>query len=491
MGRGAQADQGPPGGDPPPGGGPRPHPRPAQGPQGRPSLKVGPAFARTAGHFFPDLNAWLDAAPDARRPDRITYPARALLWYGVLLFAGRLGARRQLDFKYREEGCEALGNVNRLAGTACAALPHNDTLDDYLAGAGAGPVAGLRARMIGRLARMRVLDGARVQGRLVTAVDGSGYLTFRGRHCDHCLTRACGERTLYSHQVLEAKVLGPAETALSLGTEFIDNRQLADTPPGAGEQRRKQDCELKACRRLLEGVRRDFPMTPLCLTLDALYACGTGFQMAKDFRCSFVTVFKEGSLPALWRESQTLLGMCPENTLGREGGGWRHEYRWLDELPYEDTEGRAWTLKAVFYRGDGPNGEASEWAWLVSADLRVGASTVEALAWGAGRARWREENQGFNEQKNGGMAMEHAYSEKGHFGAYYLLMQVAHILMQLLEKGGLLRQLAREAGKRTAVGLLGGLKNIAACLVESLRNLAWPAECFGGQGGIQIRLDSG
>ncbi len=201
-----------------------------------------------------------------------------------------------------------------------------------------------------------MLDGARVQGRLVTAVDGSGYLTFRERHCEHCLTRACGERTLYSHQVLEAKVLGPAETALSLGTEFIDNRQLADTPPGAGEQRRKQDCELKACRRLLEGVRRDFPMTPLCLTLDALYACGTGFQMAKEARASFVAVFKEGALSALWREARTLLGMCPEDALVTEGGGRRHEYRWQGRLPYTDGEGREWASRRSSTAGRGRAG---------------------------------------------------------------------------------------------------------------------------------------
>ena len=45
------------------------------------------------------------------------------------------------------------------------------------------------------------------------------------------------------------------------------------------------------------------------------------------------------------------------------------------------------------------------------------------------------------------------------------------------------------AGKRSAVALLGGLKNIAAFLVESLRNLAWPAEVFGPAGPMQIRLD--
>jgi len=450
-------------------------------------LNVGPAFARTVRHFFPDFNDWLDRAPDPRRQDRVEYHKRFLLWYAILLFVGKLGSRRQLDFEYREGGATVLANLNRLARTDQDAAPHNDTLDDYLAGVGAEPIAALRARMMGRLIRMRALDDARVQGRIVLGIDGTGYLVFRWKHCDHCLTRKCGEGTLYCHQALEAKVLGPARTALSLGSEFIDNRDQADAK--AGEQKRKQDCELKAARRLLAGVRRDFPRLSLCLSLDALYACGAGFQLGEDFGASYVIVFKEGSIPTSWQEFQTLLGLCPGNRLEVSEEGWRHVYRWVDELPYVDSDNRRWKLKAIHYVGEGPEQKRSEWAWLVSADLRVNARTVEQIAWGAGRARWVEENQGFNIQKTSGMNLEHAYSEGDHFGAYYLLLQVAHVMLQLLEKGSLLRALARQAGKNSAVALLGSLKNIAKCLVESLRNLAWPTEAFAAAR-IQIRLDS-
>lgn len=432
---------------------------------------------------------WLDEVPDGRRQDRIEYRPRFLLWYGVLLFVGKLGSRRQLDYKYREADACVLDNVNRLAGTDQDTAPHNDTLDDFLAGVGAGPIASLRASMMGRLIRMRVLDSARVQGRLVLGIDGTGYLVFRQRHCDHCLTRKCGEGVLYCHQALEAKVLGPAQTALSLQSEFIDNRDQADARANAGEQKRKQDCELKASRRLLEAVRRDFPRLGLCLSLDALYACGAGFALGKDFDTSYVIVFKQGSLPALWQEFCTLLDLSPDNRLALSEDGWRHVYRWVDELPYTDSDNRRWKLKAIHYRGEGPKGERSEWAWLVSADLRVNAHTVEEVAWGAGRARWVQENQGFNIQKTSEMNLEHAYSEGAHFGVYYLLMQVAHVMLQLLEKGSLLRHLAEQAGKKSAVALLGSLKNVAAFLVESLRNLVWPAEAFSQQR-MQIRLDS-
>ena len=123
--------------------------------------------------------------------------------------------------------------------------------------------------------------------------------------------------------------------------------------------------------------------------------------------------------------------------------------------------------------------------------LKVNAKTVVEIATNGGRERWRIENEGFNAQKNNGMNMEHAYSH-ANYASYYLLMQIAHLVIQLVEKGSLLRQLAQQAGQRTAVKLFGSLKNMADRLLESLRNLCWPDEVFDSElaGKIQIRFDT-
>ena len=70
-------------------------------------------------------------------------------------------------------------------------------------------------------------------------------------------------------------------------------------------------------------------------------------------------------------------------------------------------------------------------------------------------------------------------------------MQVAHILLQLLEKGSLLRRLAAEVGQ-TPLQLFGSLKNMGRRLLESVRNLAWPETAFSVAAArrIQVRLDS-
>jgi hypothetical protein len=50
--------------------------------------------------------------------------------------------------------------------------------------------------------------------------------------------------------------------------------------------------------------------------------------------------------------------------------------------------------------------------------------------------------------------------------------------------------LAQEQGKRTAVEFFGGLCYMAQRLLESLRNLRWPEECFRTDVRMQIRFDS-
>jgi hypothetical protein len=451
-------------------------------------LTIGPTLVRTLRHFFPDFDAWLADLPEHRRPDRLTYQGCFLLWVGLSLFVCKLGSRRQIDFQLSEPGTAVLDNLNRLAGTQQTSMPVNQTLDDYLAGLGSAPLADLRRRMIHRLLRMRVLEAARLHGRYVVLIDGSGYLSFRHRHCEHCLTQRHGEQTLYLHQVLEAKLLGPDGMVLSIATEFIDNRDAAATPATAGEEKRKQDCELKALRRLVKRLRQEFPQLPICVCGDGLHACGESFQIAKDYNLSFIHVFKPGRLPALWQDFQALLEMCPENTLEvQTPAGVRQVYRWVNELDYQDSDGRRWRLNAVVCQETHADGSCGQWAWLTW--LEVTAKTVQEVATQGGRQRWCIENQGFNVQKNSGLNLEHAYSEGEHFGTYYLLLQIAHILLQLLEKGSLLRQLAQQQGYRSAVAWLGSLKNLAERLLESLRNQRWPQQAFARRRG-QIRFDT-
>jgi hypothetical protein len=185
MDRRTQAPQATPQGAPATDGGPGPDPCHAPPPPEGASLILGEAFVRTARHFFPDLNDWLQELPDTRDPDAITYETRFLAWWGIALYLLQLRSRRQLDFKLDARGTRVLDNLNRLAGTARPTRPVHGTLDHFVGHVRPGGFGRLCARLVRHLIRSKVLEPARLQGYLVAAGDGTGLYAFGRPHCAH------------------------------------------------------------------------------------------------------------------------------------------------------------------------------------------------------------------------------------------------------------------------------------------------------------------
>jgi hypothetical protein len=450
-------------------------------------VNLGEALPATIRHFWPEFNRWLDCVPDSRFLPLTTYHKRFLIWWGLSLYLFQLGSRRQLDFDLDAHGTQVLHNLNRLAQTEQETRPVHDTLDHFLGHTGAAPYAELRTLMLRRLIRMKALDAARLQGRFVVVLDATGHLAFRRRHCPNCLIYRHATYTAYLHQVLEAKLLGPAGLTLSMASEFIEN---SDSNAALSGEAHKQDCELKALSRLLPQLRRDFSQLRLCLSGDSLYACGRTLQLAKDYHCSYVLTFKPGHMPAVWEDFQSLLKLCPENTLERSTPEGAHQvYRWVHGLSYRDDQGRTWCFHAIECQ-ETVNGKTTTFAWIT--DLKVDAHTVEEVAKKGGRHRWHIENQGFNRQKNSGFNLEHVFStDPEGLKAYYYLLQIAHIILQVMEAGSLLRDLAAEFG-RTPIQLFGSLKNLARRMLEAFRYIALSDQAFDllHAASIQIRFDT-
>jgi hypothetical protein len=443
-------------------------------------------LVQTVRHFFPQLNTWLDRLPDTRVQEACTYSTRFLAWWGIALYLLQLSSRRQLDFELRDGGAPVLTNLNRLAQTEQTTLPVHDTLDHFVGHVKLEGWETLRGQMVQRLLRMKALDPARLLGRPVLLIDATGLLCFHRRHCPHCLVQRHGKQTLYLHHVLEAKLLGPAGVVVSLGSEFIENAD-ASASKGKSAEEIKQDCELKALDRLLPRIKKAYPQLAFVLALDNLYACGRLFALVEEMGWSFVVTFKEGRTPSLWREFRTLLPQCSENYLKRSWAEKRvQEFRWVERLDYQDSEGRSWKLNALECTETTVTGK-HYFAWLTP--LPLTNKTVEEIAQKGGRYRWKVENEGFNRQKNSDLNLEHVYStDPENWKVYYVLLQIAFILVQLLERGSLLRRLAVEVG-RPFWKLFGSLKNVARRLLESVRFVVWEESWFDPKAARALRIE--
>jgi hypothetical protein len=125
-------------------------------------------------------------------------------------------------------------------------------------------------------------------------------------------------------------------------------------------------------------------------------------------------------------------------------------------------------LGAILCEQTSPTGQKTTFAWL--ANLAVNRDSVIAIADQLGRLRAKIENEGFNVQKNSGLNLEHVFSQNwDHAKAYYYLLQLGHLLMQLLHHNSLHRALAKQYGRKSVLALWGALKKISQRLLEALR----------------------
>jgi hypothetical protein len=431
-------------------------------------------FTQTLQRFFGGWAALFAPVHDPREPNYSTYPLSGLLCTGVLMYLFRLGARREIQHQLRDNGPS---QSKFAAWFAVAKVPHGDTLNYTFKKLDVDEVQEVVCRMVARLIRHKVLARWRLYGHYTLAVDGSGELTFTERHCAHCLTRKLTHGgTLYYHPVLEAKLVTPNGFAFSLMTEFIEN-----TDPTAD----KQDCELKAFYRLAARLKARFPRLRVCLLLDGLFACGPVFQLCHAHHWKYLAVLKDKALVNLHRSYAVVLARVPENHKHMRSGpqlATTQTYRWANGLDYYDSADRRHRVSVLTCQETTPaHNRRHQWV----TNFTVHMNNVDVLANQGGRLRWKIENEGFNIQKNGGFKLEHAYSRDPNARkVFYLLLQVAYTLFQLLEKGSLFR-MAFPTG-------VGSLKNIAARLLEAWRNLRISATGFkrlyGGR--YQIRFDS-
>lgn len=417
----------------------------------------------TTHHFFGGFGQLFQPMADPRHPHYITYPLPALAATGVLMFLFRLGARRQINNLLRGNGPSKVKFQALFEVDAC---PHGDTLNVTFARLDIGQVQEVVTHMTETLIRKKVLYRYRLLGQyFVIVIDGTGRLAFSERHCPQCLTRTQHGKTTYYHPVLEAKLVTPNGFAFSLMTEFIENPDQHPT---------KQDCELKAFYRLIQRLKQRFPRLPICLSLDGLFAGGPTMTLCEQYGWKYMIVLQEEDLPSVNQEFRALMPLAPENHL-RFHTGPQHQiqqdYRWMDDISYVDSQGREHTLAVLECLERKPHAEGerktTRFKWLTNFTFK--ANQVIALANEGGRIRWKIENEGFNVQKNGGFGLEHAYTQHPTASkVFYFLLQIAHLLAQLIEKGSLFR-------KAFPTGV-GSAKNIALRLLEAWRNLRLRAD---------------
>jgi len=366
------------------------------------------------------------------------------------MFILKLGARRQINFNFQTP--TFIKNLALFSKQNLRRVPDDDTLAYYYSRLNPSEFDDLRRLMINELVRKKCLVKERLFGYYLVAIDGTGHLVYKRRHCPYCLTKKKRGKVLYYyHQVVEAKLVTAHGFALSMATEFVENRKSGQ---------KKQDCELKAFYRLVARLKHLYPQLSICLLLDALYANEQVIKICENNHWHYLITFKQGSLPETYAEYEALKKISKGNAAPYCYHEVPQFYYWMNDLNYKFKDQYRVNVLECRERNEKKQGKRwTRYLWLTN--YRIGYENFHYLANQGGRLRWKEENEGFNSQKNGGYNLEHTYCyDSVAMKNFYLLLQLAHFISQLMEKGSLLRAIKKS---------LGSIRNIARRLLEELR----------------------
>lgn len=434
-------------------------------------MKLACELAKLIRHFFPDLLPLLKKLPDHRNQSYITYPAAVLLMTRILSSIFYISSMRKTSGEFNSG--TAIKNIWTLCGEnpAVEELPYWETINRYLKGLEPKQLQGIVCHLCRRLLRSRSFEGGRIRGKhWQILIDGTQIHSSRGELDGKCLYRVHKRGTKEEYRenyyyVLEAKLVLHPEVVVSIMTEFIENTE--------GNEAGKQDCERKACWRLMERLKEEFPRLSICLCADSLYACERFFEECEGKKWKYIVRFKEGSIPYVADEYRSLKKR--ENNTHKKTAG--DKTAWHDYIEGIDYNGYGINVVGygeeveMEYRKGKKKGKKRrvKKEFLFLTNLSVNEKNVETLV-NQGRMRWKIENEGFNTQKRHGYNLEHQYSKNYQAQkCHYYLIQIGHMISQIMEAWEKVWEKIGQSREQKHRRVLESFKSV--CLSEEIREI--------------------
>ena len=364
--------------------------------------------------------------------------------------------RSLLQFQQRLE--EAIHRNNLQTLFQVESIPKDSQMREVIDEVGSRELEPLFEDFLRPLQRWKHLEGYRVLGGYyVISMDGSWYFSSDKIHCRGCLKKESkkGEKR-YEHKIVQAALMCPGKRQVfPLAPEEVKNTDGGN----------KQDCEIKAGKRLVRKIRRSHGKLKVLLVGDSLHSKQPFMEELSEEGMRYVLVVKEDDHKLLmeWVNEQRQLEEVSRLDV-KDKRGRLHIYEWINEVPLNGNKNTLWVNYFEYWLVAGGKVTYHN-SWVT--DFRVGEENVGELV-RVGRCRWKIENETFNTLKNQGYHLEHnfGHGEKHLSFNFFLLNLLAFFMNQIFELTDPLYQECRRA--------FGSRRNLWDHLRSSIHILIFP-----------------
>lgn len=408
--------------------------------------------------YLRDILEDLSEIEDPRNPKKTKHKMSLLMLYGIFIFVFNMSSRRDADSEMTTMFMENM----RSFFPEFESIPHSCTLARLLEDIDVEKIEESTANLVNRLIRDKKFTNYLVNKKYLIAIDGVHKFTREWEWCENSLKKhKTGQPegvNQYYANALEASLILPEGLTIPFMTEFMDRKEYQDE--GTDTEKRKQDSELKAFKRLAFRVKQYFPRLNIAVTLDGLYANGPLMEQCQGYGWDYMIVLKDRSLKTVWQDIEKLKdrGMVEEYT-GAEVNNVKQKFWWVNNIDYRygDNGCKAINVNVVICmettkKIDTVTGDevktTKKFAWI--SFKKINDRNIDKRCNYMGRPRWNLETQNLIE-KHHGYAYEHCFSYNWNaMKGYHYLMHIGHIINTLtLYSSGMIGRIKHKGVRRT------------------------------------------
>lgn len=361
--------------------------------------------------YFPQLTSMFSSLTDKRHKSYITYKMRTIIMTRLLALLCGITTMTEINNEFNSE--QAIANLSKICNQNLKEIPDWQTIQDVIEQLDYNEIDNIRKYMFKALLRSKMFDKFRYDGYIQLIVDATGLTALDYNLNGNCLTRTRDGKIKYYKYVLEVKVVF-FNMVISIDSEWIENTN-------SNTEKEKQDCEVKAFKRMAPRIKNNYPKLKFIITGDALYATDPMMNICENYNWKYIFNLKPDRLKEVASQFEGNIKLENETNLSNYylSTNIYHKKHCLNAIKYEELQNN----KLVSFR--------------YVTNLNINNDNIKNIVT-MGRRRWKIENEGFNEQKNGSFNISHLCS---HFDnalkIHYLFIQIAHTIRQLLELGSL------------------------------------------------------
>ena len=394
--------------------------------------------------YFPSLNNLFSNLTNKRHKSYIKYNIRTIIM--TRLFALLCGITTMTDINNKFNKEEAIKNLSIICEDNLKEIPDWQTIQDVIEELDYNEINDIRKYMFKALLRSKMFDRFRYNGCIQLIVDATGLTALDYNLNGNCITKTRDGKTKYYKYVLEAKVVF-GNMLISIDSEWIENNKI-------NNENDKQDCEVKAFKRMAPRIKKNYPKLKFIITGDVLYAITPMINICKSNNWHYIFNLKKDRLKNIYETFEDNINY--ENEVNKEN------YFLSSNIFFKDNYVNA--FRYIETKKD----KTTIFNYIT--DLKVDTHNIEKIVI-MGRRRWKIENEGFNEQKNGTYNISHLCSRyENALKIHYLFIQIAHIIRQLLELGSLVvKEIKRFVTKKEISKMI--IDTLISSLITNLESL--------------------